>query len=120
MWSLSRFVRFCRHPPENSGKLSETVRGQVLGAPSQGPFFAHTDLIGLSPSQSKSLCFLSSFDLQRDIPNLIGGSLFLLTSGVFYLQLKLFAYNGKLRLISTSIDCKQGSSTVSKETPTVS
>ena len=38
----------------------------------------------------------------------------------FYLQLQLFAYNGKVCLRSTITYCKQRSSTVSKKTITVS
>ena len=37
----------------------------------------------------------------------------------FCLQLSFFAYSRKRRLISTSMDCKQRSSTVSKKAPTV-
>ena len=37
---------------------------------------------------------------------------------VFCLQLSFFAYNGKMRLTSTSMDSKQRSSTVSKQAPT--
>ena len=39
---------------------------------------------------------------------------------LFCLQLSFFAYNGKVFLRSTSTDCKQRSSTVSKKAPTVS
>ena len=52
---------------------------------------------------------------------------FLLTIGAFWLtllafclQLELFAYNGKVRLISALRDCKQRSLTVSQKATTVS
>ena len=45
---------------------------------------------------------------------------FLLTIAVFDLQLELFACSGKVLLISTSTDCKQRISTVSKKASTVS
>ena len=38
----------------------------------------------------------------------------------FYLQLELFAYSAKVRLIRALRDCEQRSLTVSKKTPTVS
>ena len=47
-------------------------------------------------------------------------SAFLLTIGLLCLQLSFFAYSGKVLLISTSTDCKQRSSTVSKTAPTLS
>ena len=46
-------------------------------------------------------------------------SFFYLELELFDLQLSFFAYSGKVRLISTSLGCKQRSSTVSKKTPTV-
>ena len=45
---------------------------------------------------------------------------FLLTIEPFYLQLSFFACSGKACLRSSSTDCKQRSSTVSKKAPTVS
>ena len=45
---------------------------------------------------------------------------FLLTIGAFSLPIQLLAYSEKVCLRSTSTDCKQRSSTVSKKTPAVS
>ena len=45
---------------------------------------------------------------------------FLLTIELLCLQLSFFAYSGKVCIRSPSTDCKQRSSTVSKEAPTVS
>ena len=80
-------------------------------------------------SKSLDCCFLleaalGECHLPKDAAFLLltAGS-FLLTTELFLLtdlQLEFFACNGKGPLISTSTDCKQRSSTVSKKTPTIS
>ena len=55
------------------------------------------------------------------VVSLLKARAFSLTSlAFFYLQSELFAYRGKVRMISASRDCKQRSLTVSKRAPTVS
>ena len=72
--------------------------------------------------QMEASCLQWSFLL-----TVVFGSFFAYRSSVFYLQLelsllqlKLFAYSGKVLLASSSTACKQRSSTVSKQSPTVS